>query len=122
MKKLYLFSKVHPLGVQLTIFHYRILFKLKDDNEIDYYISQIKLRNLDKRELASIINNKEYQRLDDATKNKLIDKRVNNVVDFVRNLILIKNNYNYNNISEKMLQKLILEDITSFTEIFQLNL
>ncbi len=122
MKKLYLFAKVHPLGVQLTISHYRILFKLKDDNEIDYYISQIKLRNLDKRELATIINNKEYQRLDDATKNKLIDKRVNNVVDFVKNLILIKNNFNYNNISEKMLQKLILEDITSFTEIFQLNL
>lgn len=34
MKKLYLFSKIHPLGAKLTISHYRILFKLKDNNEI----------------------------------------------------------------------------------------
>lgn len=33
---------------------------------------------------------------------------------FVKNPILIKNSYNYENISEKFLQKLILEDITSF--------
>ena len=32
IRKLYLFSKVHPLGAQLTMSHYRILFKLKDEN------------------------------------------------------------------------------------------
>ena len=57
MRKLYLFSKVHPLDAQLTISHYRILFKLKDNTEINYYINQIKSRNLSKRELSIIIDN-----------------------------------------------------------------
>lgn len=114
MKKLYLFSKVHPVGAQLTISHYRILFKLKDDNEIDYYINQVKLRNLGKRELSLIINNKEYERLDDKTKNNLINNKVNEVTDFVKNPVLIKNSLNQDVISEKFLQKLILEDISSF--------
>lgn len=114
MKKLYLFSKVHPLDAQLTISHYRILFKIKDNNEIDYYIEQIKLRSLSKRELTEIISNKEYQRLDNATKNKLIKKDKHNAVDFVKNPIFIKNNLHINDISEKTLQRLILEDISSF--------
>ena len=36
------------------------------------------------------------------------------VPDLVKNPILIKNNFNYNEISEKVLKKLILEDIESF--------
>lgn len=114
MKKLYLFSKVHPLDAQLTISHYRILFKIKDNNEIDYYIEQIKLRSLSKRELTEIISNKEYQRLDNKTKNKLIKKDEYDVVDFAKNPIFIKNNLHINDISEKTLQRLILEDISSF--------
>ena len=114
MKKLYLFSKVHPLDAQLTMSHYRILFKLEDNNEIDYYIKQVKIRNLSKRKLSEIIDNKEYQRLDEETKNKISNNEKTNVVDFVKNPILIKKSTNYNNISEKILQKLILEDLTSF--------
>ena len=114
MKKLYLFSKVHPLDAQLTMSHYRILFKLEDNNEIDYYIKQVKIRNLSKRKLSEIIDNKEYQRLDEETKNKISNNEKTNVVDFVKNPILIKNRTNYKNISEKILQKLILEDLTSF--------
>ena len=34
--------------------------------------------------------------------------------DFIKNPILIKNSYNYINISEKILKKLILEDLDSF--------
>lgn len=36
------------------------------------------------------------------------------VIDFVKNPILIKNSLNYKDISERILQKIILEDITSF--------
>ena len=114
MRKLYLFSKVHPLDAQLTISHYRVLFKLKDNNEINYYINQIKSRNLSKRELSIIIDNKEYERLDNETKTKLINNAKSEVVDFVKNPILIKNSLNTKDISEKILQKLILEDLTSF--------
>ena len=113
IRKLYLFAKVHPLGAQLTISHYRLLFPLSDDNEIDYYINQIIKRNLSKRELEAIIKSNEYKRLPEETKNKLIEKK-SNVVDFVKNPIMIKNNNNYEILSEKVLQKLILEDIESF--------
>lgn len=47
-------------------------------------------------------------------KNKLINNRKNNVIDFVKNPILIKNSYNYKNVSEKLLQKLIIEEIVLF--------
>lgn len=114
IRKLYLFAKVHPLGAQLTISHYRLLFPLSDDNEIDYYINQIIKRNLSKRELEAIIKSNEYKRLPEETKNKLIEKKESNIVDFVKKPIMIKNNNNYEILSEKVLQKLILEDIESF--------
>ena len=116
IRKLYLFSKVHPLGAQLTMSHYRLLFPLNDDNKIDYYINQIIKRNLSKRELEVIIKSNEYGRLPEYTKNKLIKKEQSNVVDFVKSPIQIKNNWNNEIISEKLLQKLILEDISYFLE------
>ena len=114
IRKLYLFAKVHPLGAQLTMSHYRLLFPLSDDNEIDYYINQIIKRSLSKRELEAIIKSNEYKRLPEDTKNKLIEKKESNIVDFVKDPIMIKNNNNYEILSEKVLLKLILEDIESF--------
>ncbi len=114
MRKLYLFSKVHPLGAQLTMSHYRLLFPLNDNNEIDYYIDQITKRNLSKRELQMIIKSNEYERLPKDTKNKLIKKETPSVVDFVKSPIQIKNFQNKEIVSEKVLQKLILEDISLF--------
>ena len=116
IRKLYLFAKVHPLGAQLTMSHYRLLFPLIDDNEVDYYINQTINRNLSKRELEVIIKSNEYRRLPEGTKNKLIKKEKSSVVDFVKSPIQIKNNWNKEIISEKVLQKLILEDISSFLE------
>ena len=116
IRKLYLFSKMHPLGAQLTMSHYRLLFPLNDDNEIDYYINQIIKVNLSKRELEKIIKSNEYGRLPENTRNKMIKKEESNVVDFVKSPIQIRNNWNKEIISEKVLQKLILEDISSFLE------
>ena len=112
MKKLYLFTKVHPLDAQLSMSHYRMLFPLKNDNEIDLCIRY----NLSKRELGERIKSKEYERLPSDTKNKLIKKEENKLVDFIPNPIIIKNKYNTNDISEKVLKSLILEDIQSFLE------
>ena len=72
IRRLYLFLKVHPVDAQLTMSHYRILFPLNDNNEIEYYINQIIQRNLSKRELEKIIKSNEYKRLPEETKNKLI--------------------------------------------------
>ena len=55
-------------------------------------------QNLSVRQLRERIKLNEYERLDVKTKNKLINKIENNVVDFVKNSILIKNGNNYENI------------------------
>ena len=57
IRKLYIFTKMHPLDAQLTMSHYRLLFPLKNNNEIDYYVNQTKNRHLSKRELENIIKN-----------------------------------------------------------------
>ena len=117
MKQLYnVFSdeKVAPLVQQLSWSHCLILLPIKDIEKINYYVEQVTKRNLSKRQLETIIKNKEYERLPEDTKNKLINKEQSRVVDFVKNPIKIKNNKNYEIMSEKILKKLILEDIESF--------
>ena len=107
-------EKVSPVVTQLTWTHYIVLLSLKNYNEINYYMKQAIERNLSKRQLETIILNKEYERLPEGTKNKLITKEKSNIIDFIKNPIVIKNSNNYEIISEKILQKLILEDIEKF--------
>ena len=117
MRQFYVLSeKVATLSQQLSWSHYSELLSLNDINEINYYISITESYNLSVRELRERIKNKEYQRLDDNTKLKLINKEEVNVSDFIKNPIIIKNKYNYDieNISEKILQRLIIEDIEGF--------
>ena len=117
MKKLfYIFSneKVAPLVPQLSWSQCLLLIPLKDENKINYYINQVLKRNLSKRQLQEIIKNKEYERLDEETKKKLVSNNKVGVTDLVKNPILIKNKYNTDDISEKVLQRIILEDIESF--------
>ena len=111
-------QKVSPVATQLTWSHYCELLPLKDINEINYYVKITIEQCLSKRQLRERIRNKEYQRLDDNTKLKLINKEETKVNDFVKNPIVIHNKYNLDKerISEKVLQNLILEDIPSFLE------
>ena len=75
MRKFYLMiEKGAPLGHQLTWSHYRQLLPIENMGEIIYYINQISIYHWTKRDLQEHIKNKEYQRLDDNTKNKLINK------------------------------------------------
>ena len=111
-------QKVSPVATQLTWSHYCELLPLKDINEINYYVKTTIEQCLSKRQLRERIRNKEYQRLDDKTKLKLINKEETKINDFVKNPIVIHNKYNLDKeiVSEKMLQRLILEDIPSFLE------
>ena len=61
-----------------------------------------------------MIKNKEYERLPDKTKVALNNHEEKNIDDYIKNPIIINNNSDYEEISEKVLQKLILEDIPSF--------
>ena len=114
MRLFYNFQKSQPLADSLTWSHYQELIPLNDANKINYYIKIVEKQDLSKRQLRERIKNKEYERLDDKTKEKLINKEENKVEDFVKNPIIIKNKFNINNISEKMLQQLILEDLKVF--------
>ncbi len=117
MKKFYIIfkdEKMNALRSQLSWTHYRELIKLKDMDKIKYYINVAEKQNLSYRQLINKIKNNEYERLDDKTKLKLINNEKTKVQDFIKNPILIKNKYNKEDISEKMLQDLILEDIPSF--------
>ena len=107
---------VSPLATQLTWSHYTELMSVKDNDKIMYYISITVKNNLSKRELREKIKSKEYERLPEKTKEKLIKKEKTRVIDYVKNPIIIKNNNQYEQISEIILQKLILEDIPSFLE------
>ena len=87
-------QKVSPVATQLTWSHYCELLPLKDINEINYYVKITIEQYLSKRQLRERIRNKEYQRLDDKTKLKLINKEETKVNDFVKNPIVIHNKYN----------------------------
>ena len=114
IRKLYYFLKVHSLNAQLTFAHYRLLFSLKNNNEISYYIEQSLKRRLSVRQLRERIKSKEYERLPEETKNKLITNNELDVSDLIKDPIVIKKSNNYDEISEKVLQKSIMEDIPSF--------
>ena len=119
MRQFYLMiEKGAPMAHQLTWSHYCELLSLKDVNEIEYYIKISSEQYLSKRKLREKIKNKEYQRLDDNTKLKLINKEEISIGDTIKNPIIIKNKFviDKENISEKILQRLILEDIPSFLD------
>ena len=101
------------LSTQLTWSHYCELLPIKDINIINYYIDITIKQNLSVRELRNKIKSKEYERLDDKTKYKLMVQDKENIEDFIKNPILIKNSYK-DIISEKLLKQLILEDMDNF--------
>ena len=116
IRQFYVFAKSHSVSDQLSFTHYKKLIPLKDVNIINYYIDKAISNNLSVRELEKIIKLKEYERLPIESRNKLINKEEKELVDFIPNPIIIKNKYNTNDISEKVLKSLILEDIQSFLE------
>ena len=113
-RQFYIFLKSHTVCDDLSWSHYRTLLSLTNKDEINYYILICKEQNLSVRKLQEKIKLKEYNRLDDTAKSKLKKREKLNVTDFVKNPISIKTNKNYELISEKVLQKLILEDIEIF--------
>ena len=108
--------KWSAMPTKLSWSHITELMILSNEDEINYYISVVNDRNIGYRKLGEIIKNNEYGRIDEETKNKLKNKEELKVPDLVKNPIQIRNTSDYNEISEKILQKLILEDIPSFLD------
>ena len=103
-----------PVVSKLSWTSFLLIMPLKDKNKMYYYSNQCINYNLSKRQLQEKIRSKEYERLDEETKSKLINQEQTIVSDFIKNPILVKNIYNYTEISERILKKLILEDMDNF--------
>ena len=117
MRQLYLLfkrQKWSPVATKLSWSHYSEVLSIKDEDKLMYYINACISKNLSKMELRDKIKSKEYERLPDETKNKIIKEEKLEVKDLVPNPILIKNKNNIEIVTEKVLHNLILEDIETF--------
>ena len=104
------FSKCPTMSDKLSYSHYCEIIWL-DEDMMKYYIKIAEEQNLSVRKLREKIKNKEYERLNEEAKHKLIENKETSCYDFIKNPILIKNKYNTNEITEKTLKELILEDL-----------
>lgn len=108
--------KWSAMPTKLSWSHITELMVLSDKDEINYYINIVNNRNIGYRKLGELIKDDEYSRIDNITKEKLKEKDKLNAKDLVKNPIIIKNNGKNDIISEKILQKLILEGIEGFLQ------
>ena len=108
MRQFYKVSqKWQTLSAKLSWSHYCEILWF-DDNKFQYYVKIAELNSLSIRQLRERIKSNEYERLPESTKNKITNQDKSNVVDFVKNPIMIRNSNKYDVFSEKILQKLIL--------------
>ena len=104
------------MSQQLTYGHYVELIPLKNVCEIEYYISIAESQTLSIRELRQRIKNKEYERLDEQTRLKLINKEEPTIQELIKNPIIINTKRNSIKLTEKDLQTIILEELPSCLE------
>lgn len=84
MCKFYIWKNRQPIAAYLSWSHYIELLSIKDDYEIKYYIDVCKRNNLSRNELRNRIKNKEYERLEEKTRNKIINKESVKLIDTVK--------------------------------------
>ena len=117
MRNFYYLQKGQPVAAELTWSHYIELLPLKNINEINYYINLCIKLKLSRNDLRKRIQSKEYERLPESTKNKLTDNENTNIKELIPEPIIIKSNsLDKDTISEKVLNKLIVENISEFIE------
>ena len=116
MRQFYsVFSIGQPVVGQLTWSHIIKLLPIKNENERNYYINQVILNNLSKRELINEIKSKAFERLSYADKEniKLItneeDKYNLTLSDMIKDPIIIKTDKDINHLNEKAIHKLLIE-------------
>ena len=118
MRRFYNIAKSQTVSDLLSWSHYVELLKIDDINKINYYIKITEEQNLSVRKLGERIKSSEYERLDDNTKEKLINKEEINDGDLIKNPILIRNKFDTSKISEKMLLETIMDNLEEFLSEF----
>ena len=107
-------EKWSPSATVLTWSHYTELLALNDINKINYYIDICKKQSLSRNDLRNKIKSKEYERLSEETKNKLITNEELKLPDLVPNPILIKSELNQEKLSEYALKQAIINNLENF--------
>ena len=118
MRRFYNIAKSQTVSDLLSWSHYVELLKIDDINKINYYIRITEEQNLSVRKLRDRIKSSEYERLDDNTKEKLINKEEINAGDLIKDPILIRNKFDTSKISEKMLLETIMDNLEEFLSEF----
>jgi len=107
-------EKLSSLRTKLTWSHYRELMRLKNIDEISYYIEICEKNRLTYRQLLEKIKNNEYERLSEEAKQKLKNSEELKINDLVPNPIIIKNSTLNEVYYEYTLKELILNNIDDF--------
>ena len=107
-------EKWSTMSTILTWSHYVELLPLKDINKISYYIKICNQRNLDVRSLRNAIKSNEYERLSEETKNKLVTNEELKLPDLVPDPLLIKSEFNIEQLTEYALKQAILNNLDNF--------
>ena len=118
MRRFYNIAKSQTVSDLLSWSHYVELLKIDDINKINYYIKITEEQNLSVRKLRKRIKSSEYERLDDKTKEKLINKEEINAGDLIKDPILIRNKFDTDKISEKILLETIMDNLEEFLSEF----
>ena len=112
------FSKCPTLSDKLTFSHYCEMIWL-NENAMNFYIGLSVKNNLSVRELRSRIKNQEYERLDDTTKEKLINKEEVTLIDNIKSPILIHNINHYQDNSYTLVS---VQYVLSLTQLLLIQL
>ena len=118
MRRFYNIAKSQTVSDLLNWSHYVEILKIDDINKINYYVRITEEQNLSVRKLRKRIKSREYERLDDKTKEKLINKEEINAGDLIKDPILIRNKFDTDKISEKMLLETIMDNLEEFLSEF----
>ena len=107
-------QKVGSLPQLLTWSHIVKLIPLKDINEINYYIHITIRDNLSCRKLSERIKSDEYHRLPPETRDKLETNKKVKSGEEVLNPIIVRTNSLKEKFTEKVLQEMIMNDLSNF--------
>ena len=107
-------KKWSTMWTKLPWSHIRELLPLKNENAISYYLNSAINLSLTQRELNEKIKSKEYERLSEETKNKLVTNEELSLPDLVPDPLLIKSEFNIEQLTEYALKQSILNNLGNF--------
>lgn len=117
MRKFYeIFSseKLTAMLSKLSQTYFSEVLSIKDEDEILYYLNECINKTLTTRQLHERIRSKEYDRLSDFTKDKLINNHNIDFPDMIPNPIVIQVDSQIEKLTEYALKELILNNLDEF--------